>query len=141
MWDKKGSYLLLIELAREEEILIGKLGLITFPQGFYVYVGSAMSGLRARINYHLRQKANPYWHIDYLLKKALIKEIILTEAGVECTLAHALAKSLKPIPGFGSSDCKCRSHLYFSGEEGKIREEVIEALKGDLVESSSSTGA
>ena len=126
----KGSYVLLIELPKGEEILIGKLGFITFPQGFYAYVGSAMNGLSPRINYHLRHKARPHWHIDYFLAKASIREIIVSETGarVECALAHALAKRLKPIPGFGCTDCKCHSHLYFSEEQDKLREEIIKAF-------------
>ena len=126
----KGSYVLLIKLAREEKILIGKLGFITFPQGFYAYVGSAMNGLSPRINYHLRHKARPHWHIDYFLAKASIREIIFseTEAGAECSLARTLAQGLKPIPGFGCTDCKCHSHLYFSEEQDKLREEIIKAF-------------
>ena len=116
----KGSYILLIELPRERNISIGKVGLLTFPKGFYAYVGSAMGGLESRIAHHLKRKSHPHWHIDWLLEKASIRNIFVseTENRIECALARNLSRELKPIPGFGCSDCKCTSHLYFG--DGKI---------------------
>jgi Uri superfamily endonuclease len=127
----KGSYILLIELPQTREISVGRLGLLTFPQGFYAYVGSAMNGFESRINYHLREKKKSRWHIDYLLQQALIKEIILweTEERVECILAQTLSKEFHPISGFGSSDCRCSSHLYFEAEKGKLEKGILEAVK------------
>ena len=127
----KGTYILLIELPQPQEIAVGKLGLLTFPQGFYAYVGSAMNGFESRISYHLREKKKSRWHIDYLLQQALIKEIILweTEERVECILAQILSREFHPISGFGSSDCRCSSHLYFEGEKGKLEKGILEAVK------------
>ena len=136
----KGSYILLVELATEKNALIGKLGYLFFPKAFYAYVGSAMNGLEARLARHLRKEKGLHWHIDYLLKEAKLLETILCPSEpfapchsegtkrpknlaqgkfrVECFLARALAKEFQSIPGFGSSDCKCQSHLYFGSLEG-----------------------
>jgi Uri superfamily endonuclease len=127
----KGSYILLIELATKKDIFVGKLGNISFPKATYAYVGSAMNGLRARLARHLRREKKLHWHIDYLLKEAEVEEIILCQGDdrVECSLAQALAGELQSVPGFGSSDCKCRSHLYFASEKGRVRARATEAVK------------
>ena len=126
----KGSYILLIELPEPREITVGKLGLLSFPQGFYAYIGSALNGFKPRIGYHLQRKRKPHWHIDYLLEEGLISEILLcqTEERTECILAHTLSKGFHAISGFGSSDCKCNSHLYFGDEKEKLEEGIIKAL-------------
>jgi len=127
----KGSYILLIKLAANKDIFVGKLGNVYFPKATYAYVGSAMNGLGARLARHLRSEKKLHWHIDYLLKEAGVKEIILCRGDnrVECSLAQALARGLQCIPGFGSSDCKCRSHLYFASEKGRLKTRVAEAVK------------
>jgi Uri superfamily endonuclease len=127
----KGSYILLAELAAGKDILVGKLGYVSFPKAAYAYVGSAMNGLGARLARHLREQKKLHWHIDYLLKEAEIEEIILcpAEKRVECSLAQALAGELQSIPGFGSSDCKCQSHLYFASEKDRLKAKVAEAVK------------
>jgi Uri superfamily endonuclease len=127
----KGSYILLIELATRKNIFVGKLGNISFPKATYAYVGSAMNGLRARLARHLRREKKLHWHIDYLLNEAEVEEIILCQGDVkvECSLAQALAGKLQSVPGFGSSDCKCRSHLYFASEKDRVRARATEAVK------------
>ncbi len=113
--------MLLIELTEEQTITIGSLKAIYFPRGYYAYVGSAMGGIISRINRHLKSDKKPHWHIDYLLEKASISEIILCETNdrVECTIAQALNGQFDSIPSFGSSDCKCRSHLFFATDKMK----------------------
>jgi len=127
----KGSYILLVELATEKNILVGKLGCISFPKASYAYVGSAMNGLRARLDRHLREEKKTHWHIDYFLKEAEIKEIIIcpAEERVECSLAQALAEEFQSILGFGTSDCKCRSHLYVAGGKDGLKARVAQAVK------------
>jgi len=117
----KGSYVLLIELTEEQTITTGSLKAIYFPRGYYAYVGSAMGGFKSRLNRHLRSNKKPHWHIDYLLQKASISEIILCETNdrVECAVAQALNGQFDSISGFGSSDCKCRSHLFFATDKMK----------------------
>jgi Uri superfamily endonuclease len=116
-----GSYVLLIQLAKEQTITTGSLKAICFPGGYYAYVGSAMGGLKSRLSHHLKESRKPHWHIDYLLPTASIKDIILCEAEVrlECTIAQTLSRQFDSIPRFGSSDCHCRSHLFFSTDEMK----------------------
>ena len=127
----KGSYILLFQLNNRKDIVTGKLGCISFPEAFYAYVGSAMNGFKARLAHHLREGKKLHWHIDYLLKEVEIEEIILCQAEkkVECFLARQLAGELQFVPGFGSSDCKCQSHLYFAGEKDRLKAKVAEAVK------------
>ena len=127
----KGSYILLVELAIKKDVFVGKLGYVSLPKASYAYVGSAMNGLRARLARHLRRKKKLHWHIDYLLKEAEVEEIILCpgKKRVECSLAQALAGKFQSVPGFGSSDCKCRSHLYFTSERDRLKARVAEAVK------------
>lgn len=127
----RGSYILLVELATRKDIVVGKLGYVSFPKACYAYVGSAMNGLRARLARHLRKGKKLHWHIDYLLKEAEIKEIIICqgEERVECYLAQALAGGFQSIPGFGSSDCRCQSHLYFASGGDRIRAGVVKVVK------------
>jgi Uri superfamily endonuclease len=127
----KGSYILLAELAAKKDIVVGKLGHLSFPKASYAYVGSAMNGLRARLVRHLREEKKLHWHIDYFLREAEIKEIIVCQAEerVECSLARALAGEFQSIPGFGASDCKCQSHLYFARGRDRLKARVAEAVK------------
>jgi len=126
----KGSYVLLIELPEEQTITIGSLKAIYFPRGYYAYVGSAMGGFKSRLNRHLKSNKKPHWHIDYLLEKASISEIILCETKdrAECTVAQVLSHQFDSIPGFGSSDCKCRSHLFFAADKTRMKSVVVATL-------------
>lgn len=123
----KGCYCLIISLNDEKSIKIGKrLGKITFAKGHYVYVGSAMNSLTARISRHLSDEKRMHWHIDYLLKNADITDVIYNESDekIECELSQCLAKKDKGIAGFGCSDCNCESHLHYF----KNRKEAIESV-------------
>ena len=117
----KGSYILILQLPEQQTITIGSLPDVYFPRGHYAYVGSAMGGLKSRLSHHLQGSKKPRWHIDYLLQRASISSIILYETGekTECTIAEALSHQFDSIPAFGCSDCRCRSHLFFSTEEMK----------------------
>lgn len=118
---EKGTYILIIRVPRREVIEVGYLGAVTFPKGHYAYVGSALNGMESRINRHLRRGKKVYWHIDYLLNKASIKTVIFakTEKSMECNIAQNLAKNFASIVSFGSSDCKCKSHLFLLGQKGE----------------------
>jgi len=126
----KGSYVLLIELGEEQTIAVGSRRVVHFPCGYYAYVGSAMGGFKSRVSRHFRENKKPRWHIDYLLQGASISNVILTEAAerVECAIANALSARFDSIPGFGSSDCKCRSHLFFAGDKGRMKSGILAAL-------------
>ncbi len=117
----KGSYVLLIQLPEEQTITVGSLKAISFPGGYYAYVGSAMGGFKSRLKHHLRDSKKPHWHIDYLLERAPVIGLILCETTdrAECTIAQALGRQFDSIPGLGSSDCKCHSHLFLAADEMK----------------------
>lgn len=118
----KGSYILLIKLKENKTIQIGKLDKMHFKKGFYVYVGSALNGLEQRINRHLRKTKKKHWHIDYLLDFVEIVDVFYkeNETKEECKIAKMLDKQLSSIPGFGCSDCRCRSHLFY-GKNSEIK--------------------
>ena len=112
----RGVYVLLLRLDKKSEIRIGKLGTFVFPEGFYTYTGSAMNGLEQRINRHLRRRKRRFWHIDFLLERAQIVAVkkYLTTEKAECLLNTTfmqLKKGSVVARKFGSSDCKCPSHL------------------------------
>jgi Uri superfamily endonuclease len=130
----KGTYALVLHLEGREEITVGKLGTFIFPAGYYLYVGSALGpgGLEARLARHrpsirLRRAQSSRsghrcrdkklrWHIDYLLEHVQLVEVwsVASTDKLECLWAWAaqeLPGSEIPVPGFGSSDCRCPSHL------------------------------
>ena len=130
----KGTYALIIELKSETAVAVGRLGKLVFPKVYYAYFGSALSGLSARINRHLRPDKQLHWHIDYLLRFADIVEVwyISSDRRLECTLyteARTLSGAEDIAPGFGSSDCRCRSHLLHSKTKPSL-----EALGEKLLE-------
>ena len=95
---------------------IGKLGIYDFPPGYYVYVGSALAGLHGRLKHHLKSEKRLHWHIDYLLQQATVVQIwcALGEDRLECiwnAILAELPEATPIIPGFGSSDCRCHTHL------------------------------
>lgn len=112
----RGSYQLLLRLDRETDIRVGRLGTFRFAAGYYVYTGSAMNGLEARIARHLSSKKRFHWHIDYLLEQCAVIRYAIRESAAkeECKLAAAVLSmggASIPVRGFGSSDCKCVAHL------------------------------
>jgi len=114
----KGGYVLIIGLNTRRTIHVGSLGGISFPEGFYAYLGSALGSFKSRLNRHLTRDKKPKWHIDYLLSEATVSQLFLcdTERRLECILSQALVGAFSFIPGFGSSDCRCQSHLYFADD-------------------------
>ena len=123
-----GGYILLLDLEENCEIRIGRLGTIKFDSGYYAYVGSAMRGLKQRISRHLRKEKKLHWHIDYLLEKVSVSNVIVWKSGnnIECGIAGQVGSIYKVITGFGSSDCKCSGHLFYSPIESC--NEIIEKL-------------
>jgi len=122
----KGTYLLVIELNKDLSIDIGKLGSIEFKSGFYLYVGSALNGLDQRIQRHLKSEKKLHWHIDYLLKHAKIISVFYRESDnrEECVIAKALNENLSPVIGFGCSDCKCKTHLFYG-----FKKEILSSIE------------
>jgi sugar fermentation stimulation protein A len=127
----RGSYILLIALPRMVRMEVGALGPLEFPQGFYAYCGSAMGGLAARINRHLGRKKKVQWHVDYLVEKGKVCKALyaVTNERLECQLAQGLKQTFKNYPGFGSSDCRCQSHLFFSQELPALQERAAAVFR------------
>ena len=126
--DGPGAYALLIELDSSMDIAVGKLGSILFEPGSYCYIGSALNGLRARVARHLRRDKKTWWHIDYLLKRADVTEVgwALSSDRLECRIAGSLrCQGVESISGFGASDCRCSSHLFY---QGALRRHVLNAF-------------
>ncbi len=112
----RGSYILIIELMEDQDIRVGRLGDIRFLGGYYAYVGSAMNSLEGRIDRHKRKEKKGFWHIDYLLQHARIIGVVTIESDrkIECEIAEKLSGIFSSVKGFGSSDCNCKSHLFYS---------------------------
>ena len=126
----KGGYVLIVELDAKKNIDVGSLGLISFSGGFYAYMGSALGGFKARVNRHLAEGKKPKWHIDYLLTEAKVVQVILceTERRLECLLSQALVDRFSVVPGFGSSDCRCKSHLCFANDRSRLESGITTAI-------------
>jgi Uri superfamily endonuclease len=117
-----GSYVLVLPLPDPVFLTIGKLGKFQFDAGWYYYSGSAMGGLRGRIMSHLNRGQRLHWHIDYLsssITGTAIEEVWWVEGFTrhECDWAKTLGSLRQTrhlVTGFGSSDCRCKSHLVYS---------------------------
>jgi len=128
-----GSYLLLLKLEQEKDITVGRLGRRKFPKGYYIYVGSAMRCLTARMARHGRKHKRLHWHIDYLTQETdvLVSLPVRSSQRVECEMAQALSLTLAQGPaGFGSSDCPCLTHLFWSPKNPLHTEAFHHMLQG-----------
>jgi Uri superfamily endonuclease len=132
------SYQLLIDVPRALRCVVGRLGEFDLPAGRYVYTGSAMRGLDARIARHLRHDKPLRWHVDYLLAGPGVRVVgVVRSRRPECALNRMVRGSL-PVPGFGASDCRagCGAHLKYLGkasapEVGTSRRAGIGAFRFD----------
>jgi sugar fermentation stimulation protein A len=117
--EDRGCYLLLLKLAKDTSTFVGEQGEVDFKAGFYVYVGSAKRSLSKRIERHKRIRKKVFWHIDYLRSICDFQTAlpIRTQDDLECQVAQTTQGiSEQEFIGFGSSDCRCRSHLYYFTE-------------------------
>jgi Uri superfamily endonuclease len=117
---RPGTYVLVLSSRSTDLIQIGRLGALQLQSGFYVYVGSALGpgGVRARLAHHLKLSRRLHWHIDYLRAHTSFEEIwyCLDTRRLEHVWAKriGLAEGASvPLVGFGSTDCRCASHLFF----------------------------
>ena len=119
----KGAYLLIVELPVDTTIRVGNKGAIHFKKGSYGYVGSALNGLKQRIQRHLRSEKKLHWHIDYLLVHGTITSVFIKESSrrKECDLAHHFQQAFDVIHGFGCSDCMCQTHLFFGSTDAMTK--------------------
>ena len=109
----RGCYLIVFRLDKNVKVEVGKLGVINFSKGFYVYIGSAMNSLCDRVKRHLLKEKGKNWHIDYLAGFFIpvFALLIPVDRKIECELRNYFKGT--PIKGFGCSDCNCDSHLIY----------------------------
>jgi Uri superfamily endonuclease len=134
-----GIYQLHLRLPHATTIEVGRLGTFRFPAGWYVYTGSAMGGLEVRVRRHLRREKKLKWHVDYLLQHAPVRSVVIvpTTERLECawnerTLAQPGARVM--VERFGSSDCRCASHLIYFGRR-KPPNEILRFARHDTLSS------
>ncbi|WP_324736155.1 DUF123 domain-containing protein [Thermococcus sp. SY098] len=126
----RGSYFLVVKVERD---IIVRTKRKEFPlkAGYYVYVGSAMNSLEKRVERHFRKDKNLHWHVDFLLKESelLRAYLIPSDAKIEEKLSMEVSKFGKPIKGFGASDLRIGSNLYyFKDEPDKILTSILRKL-------------
>jgi sugar fermentation stimulation protein A len=114
---KKGSYILVMENEEDAQYAIGAQGIMDFPQGFYVYVGSAMTNLNKRIKRHKRKRKKTHWHIDHLTggEMEIVEDYRIRRSDrIESQLSKEIETLAgKSIAGFGASDTENNSHLHY----------------------------
>ncbi|MBU3948898.1 MAG: GIY-YIG nuclease family protein [Proteobacteria bacterium] len=126
MKPKPGTYALVLLSEKRTYTQIGRWGRLNIRPGYYIYVGSAFGpgGVLARVSRHCRKAKSKHWHIDYLREFAIIASVWYSHSPIrlEHHWAAALAKldETEPVKGFGCSDCKCESHLFFAAKEPKL---------------------
>lgn len=114
----KGIYVLLLRVEKYLRIKVGSLGIVNFDEGEYVYVGSAQNNVEKRLERHLRRGKPLRWHIDYLTINPYVQvlnaSIFPLPKPYECKAVEIISSIGKtyPIPRFGSTDCRCKSHLF-----------------------------
>lgn len=108
---------------------VGRLGELTLPAGYFVYIGSAFGpgGVAARVARHCRCDKPLRWHIDYL--RSVSEPVGVWFSDASAPLEHEWARQvgqaqLEAIPGFGCSDCQCPSHLFTA----RVRRDLDKAL-------------
>lgn len=134
-FSEKGVYCLIFE-NRDCVIEVGKKGQFSFSEGFHIYTGSALgSGGMKRVKRHIdlssKKDKNPRWHVDYLHLNSSFELVwavcASTSERLECGLARMIGGD--SVPGFGCTDCSCRSHLFYRKKDPLSEiTEVFEAL-------------
>jgi Uri superfamily endonuclease len=116
-----GTYVLLLWLESSCGLAIGRLGDVLLASGYYLYVGSALGGLRGRLRRYIDGPRRLHWHIDYLLQASRLVEVWYRQGPerLECVWAMRLGASAtlaRSVMRFGSSDCRCSTHLLYACE-------------------------
>ena len=126
-----GTYLLIVELIKPTDVIVTSGKTFALKTGYYGYIGSALNGLRKRIERHLSRTKKLHWHIDYLLQTATVQSVIYVENDkrIECLIAQDLVKNHRYVRGFGCSDCKCKAHLFYSASMTTMKNDALAAFK------------
>ncbi len=132
-----GVYAIVLRLDSARRIKTGSLGEILYPEGYYIYVGTAKKGLRKRINRHRAARKRLHWHIDYLRRHSSVLQgfAIRGPERSECELAEAIRRlSDWQIEGFGSTDCNCQGHLFAMADNPLQSKRFIDTILDFRVE-------
>lgn len=140
--DKKGTYALILRIKKNTFLTVGKLGKFLFQKGYYLYVGSAQGpgGLKGRVRHHCNPCKNPHWHIDYLKINTELEELWIQRSQINhehrwATFLQVEQDEQFLVKGFGSSDCKCVTHLFYfpnKPERNRFRDRTgsnVESIK------------
>jgi Uri superfamily endonuclease len=120
MEPRPGTYALILQCRCCAKIEVGRLGELSFSAGHYIYVGSARGpgGVKARLSRHCRTLKPIRWHIDYLGKimHPVYAWIRYSPKHLEHRWAQVVSRmpNMSAIRQFGSSDCKCPTHLFYT---------------------------
>jgi sugar fermentation stimulation protein A len=117
---------LLLRLEAPVDLAVGRLGTFELRAGWYVYIGSALGGLGARLRRHARRGKPIHWHVDALREVAELVAVAVRVGPerLECAVAAAVAglpAAALAVPRFGASDCRCVSHLVGFPDEPDLR--------------------
>lgn len=136
---RPGTYAIVLRCRDKGKIFIGQLGEFELKTGHYIYIGSAFGpgGVRARVMRHHRAQKCRHWHVDYIKERMTLVETWHSHdiARREHQWASAMSRmNLAPyIKGFGSSDCKCFSHLFHASarpQASVFRDAVTREIAG-----------
>lgn len=125
--EESNSGIYLLELFADNEFSISntKFQNVTFPKGFYYYIGSAQKNLKSRVLRHICAEKKIHWHIDYLTthKSVNITKVFIfpnAEKHFEAEIANNFCNYFGTeiiVEGFGNSDTKeTKSHLFFKNK-------------------------
>lgn len=132
----KGVYVLFISVSRNICVKVGALGFLKFEKGLYAYAGSAQNNLEKRLLRHQSRQKKMFWHADYLLASPYVRVLGAFSRDApkseECRFAEELRGHGLSVPGFGSSDCQCESHLFKILDYEFLRKQMNETLLGSV---------
>ncbi len=131
----KGTYLLEFSLSREITFKVKSGRVYTLPQGLYIYVGSAFGpgGIPSRLFRHLRRDKKRHWHLDFVTTSSYftpLKVLVIPGLRVECQVASLVTPLCLPISSFGSSDCRCPSHLFLTEDLDGVNSLILKTFIG-----------
>ncbi len=141
---KAGTYVVVLKSAQAKTVQIGRLAQLAVHKGYYVYVGSALGpgGVAARLRHHAKVSEKPHWHLDYLRAETAFYSAYASYSAekkeCECEWASMLATGegvTEPMSGFGSSDCRCNTHLFYFSSALKLRRAIRAISAAKLIDS------
>ncbi|MFC1995146.1 DUF123 domain-containing protein [Chloroflexota bacterium] len=126
-----GTYLLIVKLTQPTNVIVTSGKTFALCPGYYGYIGSALNGLKKRVERHLSKNKKLHWHIDYLLQIAPIQSVIYVETNmrIECLIAQDLIEKHQYVREFGCSDCRCKSHLIYHDNIREMKNNAMAAFK------------